>query len=283
MIFLMVWNYSFSWVGYIKTNGGNFELYPNNSWCDDDLPAIGEEEYKPGTIGYIPTKLGYLSDEWYMWLTCDMEVVIFKSFSTDIIAILLNSEKEISDSLINSLLEGFNYNKEFKIEDALRGKIRQCFIEEVLHKKAVEGKIVDEINGYTYAFTNGLISSWAANDGIQGYAKEFKDTPLFEMIKSNAKRKHTLDKDAIEEINFQFECFAKMQPHQIKLAYNKNLNYNIALVWFALYGVAAQAPLNKFLLCVPDAEPIDIATNSITLKWGSNLFKFDNEVLTEVM
>ena len=73
-----------------------------------------------------------------------------------------------------------------------------------------------------------------------------------------------------------------MPVEHIKLAYNQVYDYNIALVWFSIYGVSNEGELEDFQLIAPDATPIDIAENKITMTWGSNIFYFENGVLKSV-
>lgn len=275
---------AYSGTAYIKSEDGTYILYPDSAWKNQSLPNLGD--YKPTSIGYIPTKLGYLENEWYLYIS-EQAFVVFKAFSTDIICIIYDTDNQdsvLTQSQINELLEDFDYNRTFKIEQALNGEIRQSFMEKTLNKKAINNSIVDEVNGYTYTFSNGMLSSWFANDGIQGFAKEYKGSKLYNIIESNAKRKHQSRDEIVEEINFQFVCFANMRPAHLKLATSRKYNYNMALVWFSIYGIGDEkATLDNFLLCVPDAEPMDVSDKSITLSWGTNLFKFRDGMLVKVL
>lgn len=268
---------------------GVFKKYPKEQWKSNNLPPleIQGEIRKPGTIAYIPTKLGFLPDEWYMWFTNDYKFTfVFKSFSDEIIYILTDSDAEIiSAETIARRLSDFDYEKDFGDRERskiLEGRIRQSFLEDVLQQKSVGGTITDNRNGYVYHFKDGFLDSYIPLDGLSEIARSFKDYEIYTIIEKNAKRKHNTEEDAVKEINFQFACMYMMEPKHIKLAYNRVYDYNIALVWFAIYGVSNSAKLEDFQLIAPDATPFDIAGNKITMTWGSNLFYFENGVLKSV-
>lgn len=273
-----------AWVAYVN-NGDKLSLYPDSLWNKPNLPAIGERGFKPGTIGYIPTKLGYLNSEWYVWLSPNTDAVIFKSFTQTPICVLVNSdnaEPTISPAQFKSLISKFNYSEEFSVERQVKGTIRKSFMEEALGIKARDNAIKDSINGYTYYFDNAFLLSAVPEDGLSEFARRAKGTDIFNIIKANASIKHNNNSDINREINFQFWCLANMPPEHFRLAYNGRYNYNIALIWFALYGVENNAKLSDFMFYVPDAETFDVSGDSIIMRWGSNIFVFENDILVNV-
>lgn len=277
-------HYANAWVAYIN-DGDKFSLYPDSLWGKPNLPIIGEEGFKPGTIGYIPTKLGFLGDEWYVWLSANTDAVVFKSFTQMPICVLINtdnSDPHLTSRQFQELVAKFNYNESFSVERAAKGVVRKSFMEEALGVKAVNNAISDSTNGYTYYFENGYLSSADPLDGLTEFARRAKGSQIFDIIQNNAVRKHGNGALALKEINFQFWCIANMPPEHFRLAYNNRFNYNIALVWFALYGVENNAQLSDFMAYVPDAETIEVSKDSIIMGWGSNLFIFKNDILVSV-
>lgn len=291
----LIVSFSIALFSYAETNAylksdGVFKKYPKEQWASTNLPPLEfrGESLKPGAIAYIPTKLGFLPDEWYMWFTNDYKFTfVFKSFSDEIIYILANSDAEIiSTETIADQLRDFDYEKDFggmERNSALEGRIRQSFLEKVLQQKSVDGILTDSRNGYVYYFKDGFLDSYTPLDGLSEIARSFKNYEIYTIIEKNAKRKHNIEEDVVKEINFQFACMSTMKLEHVKLAYNQVYNYNIALVWFAIYGVSNNARFDDFSLIAPDATPVDIAGNKITMSWGSNLFYFENGVLKSVI
>lgn len=290
---LLVISFSIALFSSAETNAyvnidGVFKKYPKEQWESKNLPQLElrGQPLNPGAIAYIPTKLGFLPGEWYMWSTDDYTYIfVFKSFSDEIIYILADNDAEtLPAETIADKLRNFDYEKEFgkKLSYVLKDKIRQSFMEDVLQQKSTDGTITDNRNGYIYKFKDGFLDSYIPLDGLSDIAREFKGSEIYTIIEKNAKRKHRVKEDVVKEINFQFSCLYVMPPEHFKLAYNNTYNYNIALIWFAIYGVSNNAKFEDFQLIAPDATPIDIAENKITMSWGSNLFYFENGVLKSV-
>lgn len=271
-----------AWTAYIN-DGDTFNLYPDSLWKDSNLPNIGVREFKPGTIGYIPTKMGFLDDEWYIWTTDSLDVIVFRAFSQTPICVLVNTNGGKFDQKdLEHLKSGFDYRDNFSVERAAAGLVRLSFMEETIGTKVVDNQMRDNENGYTYYFENGYLSSAEPLDGLTEFARRAKGSQIFDIIQNNAVRKHGNGSLALKEINFQFWCIANMPPEHFRLAYNNRFNYNIALVWFALYGVENNAQLSDFMTYVPDAETIEVSKDSIIMGWGSNLFIFKNDILVSV-
>lgn len=274
----------FSWTAYVY-NGEDFSLYPDSLWSDKKLPCIGEEQFNPGTIGYLPTKLNYLSGEWYMWMTPNTDAIIFKAFTQTPICMLLNTEKNmpsISMYDYKHIIWDFDYKKTFDVYRTAKKKVRKEFMEEALGVTADDNCLRDTVNGFDYFFKDGYLASVKAADGLEKYAKMFKGSEIFNIIQANARAKHANESDVLREINFQFDCMAEMPPNHFKLAYNNKYNYNIALIWFALYGVKNRAQLSDFMICVPDAEILEVNSDSIIMSWDTTVFVFKDDVLVTV-
>lgn len=282
LFIIMTTYYLNAWTAYVN-DGNRLSLYPDSLWKDSTLPNIGVSEFKPGTIGYIPTKLGFLNDEWYMWMTDSLEVIVFRAFSQTPICVLVNtSDGKFEQKDLERLKSRFDYRDNFSVEKAVEGTVRLSFMEETIGTKVVDNQIKDIENGYMYYFKNGYLSSAEPLDGLTEFARRAKGSQIFDIIQNNAIRKHGDGPLALKEINFQFWCIANMPPEHFRLAYNNRFNYNVALVWFALYGVENNAQLSEFMAYVPDAEAIEVSKDSIIMSWGSNLFIFKNDILVSV-
>lgn len=270
------------WTAFLN-KGGNFELYADSLWRGETLPKIGD--FKPGTLGYIPSKLGYQHGEWYTWLSPNSDAVIFKSFTKKPICVLVSSDEKpqnFSHQQYEKIISTFDYDKDFKLGFTLKKKIRQSFLEDVIGHKAVKGILTDSINGYKYSFENGYLSSAESLDGLSETARSLKGSRIFSIIEKNAEAKHYDRSQIIDEINAQCWYFANLPEEYVQLAENDVYNYNFALIWFALYGVESNTTLKEFLFLVPDAQTVSISQRRVVMNCGANMFVFQNDVLTKV-
>ena len=263
----------------------NWEYVDSIKWMVTTLPNIGDA--KPGSPIYYGLTQGYLSDELYLYLDDDCKYFfIFKSFSDKpyYVICLKNNANTLNVDSVNLALKKYDYNEAFVhyggLKNALKGKIRKSFLEEVVSKKAINNKLIDEFNGYEYTFTNGYLTSYKPLDGLSEEAREFKNHSLFPVIKANAERKHHSKEDIYKEINFQFHCIYQMTSTQVRLAYNDKFNYNIALVYFILHK---NVTLEDFTFYVPEAKTEEITDNSVILSYKSMLFIFQNNRLEKVL
>ena len=264
---------------------GVFTLFPDSLWKDKNLPLLGKNGYKPTSIGYVPSKLGYQEDEWYMWYNDKFDTVIFKAFTQTPICVIINNdstEEFLSSEQFEAITKGYNYDDAFNVfRKAADSEIRQSVVEEALGVKVKDGIINDDAHKFKYYFTNGYLTKAVSEDGYTEYAYQFRDSELFDKIKTNAFRKHEDKSKAIDEINFQFDCWARMTPKENKYAYGQPYNYNLAFIWFLLYGPDKLSSLSDFLLCMPDAQKIEENDETVKFKWMNGVFVFKNGILTE--
>lgn len=262
----------------------NWEYVDSIKWAVTTLPSI--KDAKPGSPIYYGLTQGYLSDELYFYLDDDCKYCfMFKSFSDKpyYVICLTNNSNTLNVDSVNYALSKFDYNKDFsnyRRKTILKGKVRQKFLEEVVGKKAINHKLIDELNEYEYTFTNGYLTSYKPLDGLSEEAREFKNHSLFPVIKANAERKHHSKEDIYKEINFQFHCVYQMTSTQVRLAYNDKFNYNIALVYFILHK---NVTLEDFTFYVPEAKTEEITDNGVILSYKSMLFVFKNNRLEKVL
>lgn len=199
-------------------------------------------DVKNKSIDNICEELGYSPLLYYTWFTKDYKTTIcFKILSMDIICVITTSYKdtilpltEIEKILMNN---NYDYNKAYNTsnreknlnEGISKRLLNKSFIESIIHKKIADNKLVDNTNGYTYTFEGDYMVSYISNDGLIGYAKELKDTDLFNIIKTNAEKYNTAEKAVVDEINMQFEYMAKINMQYLSLAKSDKYNYNYAL------------------------------------------------------
>ncbi|MBD5163605.1 MAG: hypothetical protein HDT09_02750 [Bacteroidales bacterium] len=272
-----------AWTAYIYDDN-QFTLVADSLWSDPDLSPAGDTQFKPGSIGYIPAKMGYLDAEWYMYLNDNTDAIVFKAFTTTPICILLNTKEKkpsISIDEYKKLITKFKYEDQFRIFDAIEDVIRQQFVEEALHTKAVDNQIDDSVNGFIYYFKDGYLDKAVTKDGYGEYATQFKNKPVFQRLLANAREKHSEEKDVIDEVNFQCESLARLEVKALKLAAESPFNYNYAGIWFYLHGAKDSAKLSDFNLCVPDATIVGQDGDEVTMKWTFLYFTFKDGKLVK--
>jgi len=143
-------------------------------------------------------------------------------------------------------------------------------------KKIADNKLVDNTNGYTYTFEGDYMVSYISNDGLIGYAKELKDTDLFNIIKTNAEKYNTAEKAVVDEINMQFEYMAKINMQYLSLAKSDKYNYNYALLYIDFYK--PRILMSDFVKIIHDsAEVLKITPNITILKYNFNYYSFDKD------
>lgn len=80
--------------------------------------------------------------------------------------------------------------------------------------------------------------SYISNDGLIGYAKELKDTDLFNIIKTNAEKYNTAEKAVVDEINMQFEYMAKINMQY--LSWPNQTNTIIIMLFYTLISISLE-------------------------------------------
>ena len=246
-------------------------------------------DVKNKSIDNICEELGYSPLLYYTWFTKDYKTTIcFKILSMDIICVITTSYKdtilpltEIEKILMNN---NYDYNKAYNTsnreknlnEGISKRLLNKSFIESIIHKKIADNKLVDNTNGYTYTFEGDYMVSYISNDGLIGYAKELKDTDLFNIIKTNAEKYNTAEKAVVDEINMQFEYMAKINMQYLSLAKSDKYNYNYALLYIDFYN--HRILMIDFVKIIHDsAEVLKITPNITILKYNFNYYSFDKD------
>lgn len=264
-------------VVYVPDSNGNFVL----SKIDPSQRSILS----------VCEELGYKEDYFYSWFTKDYETdICFKIFSTDVICIITSaySAPTLSKSTYEKILSdnGFDYdsrydiyNRESRLKEAKEDKekaLSLAFMEEVTHQKIKDGYLRDEKNGYCYQFENGYLTEYLSLDGLYGYAKQYKGSPTYNIVKANAERYNPNPQDVIHEINIQFFYFARIEGDCLPLAKSSKYNYNYALLYVDLYKPAIS--LGDFMQYVHNkAETVKVTPEGTTLRYNYNYYYFNKD------
>lgn len=247
------------------------------------------------SINDVISILGQSPNTYYTWFSKDFKYVFcFRILSSDIICILSEIDcgdvisKEQAKQILSS--NGYNYSEAYPVyqreSDLDKGiaekNLTIKLMEELTHKKSDGQQLTDELNEYIYYFKNGVVVSYTGSDGLIGYAKEAKGTPLYYSIKNNAERVYHNQKDIVDEINKQFYYFARIKAEYLSLGKSEKYNNNYALLYVDLYCPAIS--MDEFLKIVHQkAEVLSIKPEQTTLKYNFNYYIFgSNKILKEI-
>lgn len=217
----------------------------NYVYVPDVIGGYKKADFNAANMSFnmICDKLGYLN-LYYIWFTKDYKTnVCFKIFSKDIICIVLDDDlgAHISENYVKNILvtNNYNYDDAFSVydrENSLKegiegGYLTEKFMIEATKSAVINSKIADVVNGYTYYFENGIMVNYSSNDGLIGYAKEMKDTAIFNIVKRNAEKYYLNKEEVIDEINRQFNYYTLIPGNYLNQASNYNYNYNFGLLY----------------------------------------------------
>lgn len=203
---------------YVPSKNGDYkevELPEDNNGSFD---SIGE------FLGYTPDKTycyyGFLSG------TEDFDAILFKKLSKSIIGIISRkSYKNLKQDDVNRFMKDFDYNftygsisREEDLEDAIKnGTYSKEFICDVLDLPYEDFKdidiLTDLLNGFNYKFENGVLVGYNTLEGVEGYAKQFKEEnpQFFQEVYDFAKENWGDDEEKVlYYVNGQLNSFAKI-------------------------------------------------------------------------
>jgi len=229
--------------------------------------ASGFKTFVPKEDGYVPVEikvekksinnickfLGYNSEEFYTYNDFDLKnskvfIVIFKSFSDKIICVLTEDtvesieQKDIDNYLVNfNLKDDFDsYDVESTLEDGVKNKsLSKEFLSEVFNNPISDNDsfVAVEI-GYELHFKNGVLTSYNPSDGLNKWAKSWKNEmpERYRKYYNEASRYQTNEMDILKELNAQADAFANtpdgVMNEYIKFHTNNSgiVNYKMLLV-----------------------------------------------------
>lgn len=233
----------------------------------------------------INERLGVRPGLYYVWFTNDCNTnICFKAFSKDIISII--SYKDLGDSLtaksVNAMMQkdGYDYDRAFDVysreqllEKGVTCKfLSQSFMEEVTHKNCIGNVLIDEENGYTYIFENGLLKAYASNDGLVGQAKEMKGSELFNIVKANAQKIYDNEQEVTKELNAQFKAYSNIPMDQLPIVAGYSYNY----CQYYLENCQPNISLEDFLEYTHNkAEYVGETDTVKSYNYNSKIYKFN--------
>ncbi|MFX0557516.1 hypothetical protein ACOCEA_12005 [Maribacter sp. CXY002] len=236
-------------------------------FCGIKSYASGFKTFVPKEDGYVPVAikvekksinnickfLGYNSEEFYTYNDFDLKnskifIVIFKSFSDKIICVLTEDtvesieQKDVDNYLVNfNLKDDFDsYDVESTLEDGVKNKsLSKEFLSEVFNNPISDNDsfVAVEI-GYELHFKNGVLTSYNPSDGLNKWAKSWKNEmpERYRKYYNEASRYQTNETDILKELNAQAAAFANtpdgVMNEYIKFHTNDNgiVNYKMLLV-----------------------------------------------------
>jgi hypothetical protein len=218
----------------------------------DDF-IIADIQNKNPTIRDICKSLGYNSDQFYTYNDSDIKdskifIVIFKVFTDDIICVMPDenvdsiTQKDIDNYLVNfNLKDEFNsYDIESTLEDGVKNKsLSKKFISEVFKTTISDNNSFVAVGiEYELHFKNGVLSSYNPTDGLNKWAKSWKNEmpERYRKYYNEASRYQTNEESILYELNAQADAFANIPKgvynEYIKFHTNENglVNYKMLLV-----------------------------------------------------
>lgn len=208
-------------------------------FCGIKSYASGFKTFVPKEDGYVPVEikvekksinnickfLGYNSEQFYTYNDFDLKdskvfIIIFKSFSDKIICVLTEDtvesieQKDVDNYLVNyNLKDDFDsYDVESTLEDGVKNKsLSKEFLSKVFNNQISENDsfVAVEID-YELHFKNGVLTSYNPSDGLNKWAKSWKNEmpELYREYYNEASRHQTKETDILKELNTQANAFA---------------------------------------------------------------------------
>ena len=174
----------------------------------DIVPGFKTSEKSPkGSINYYRSCLGYGNGEIITHFNDACYVIALNAFNNEVIFIIPKdtTKTSLTQQEVNRYLAGYSPNaSDFAsnlksgVED---GSIRQVFVEKSLGVKADNYTLTDNVHGFTYAFKDGILSSYKSNDGYSDDAIDVKENypQIFAKILTNARVHYGASKLAVNE------------------------------------------------------------------------------------
>lgn len=251
----------------------------------DIVPGFKPSEKSPkGSINYYRSCLGYGNGEIITHFNDACYVIALNAFNNEVIFIIPKdtTKTSLTQQEVNRYLAGYSPNaSDFAsnlksgVED---GSIRQVFVEKSLDVKADNYTLTDNVHGFTYAFKDGILSSYKSNDGYSDDAIDVKENypQIFAKILTNARVHYGASKLAVNEyVNGQCKYFRRINFSYLRQASNSNINFNYALLYCILYEGMG---LDEFTFLVPNAEISSSLNNNVIMSCGNYMFTFKDKV-----
>jgi hypothetical protein len=180
--------------------------------------------------------LGFNKEQFYTYSAYSSKnhiyEIAFKSFTDKIIYVAtdgtINSltQKDIDNYLVNyNLNDDFSsYDVESTLEDGVKNKsLSKEFLSEVFNNEISDSDsfVAVEI-GYELHFKNGILYSYNSSDGLNKWAKSWKNEmpERYKKYYNEASRHQTSETDILKELNAQADAFANT-PYGVRNVYIK--------------------------------------------------------------
>ena len=216
---------------------------------------------KEMSINNIANYLGYNKDEYYFYFNYKkkeekISAVLLKSFTDSIICVITDeSLLDLISNRIDNYMVDFNYDEEFgasqiesTLEDGVKNKsLTYSFLCRVLGVKktanGINSNFISNKIGYKLFFKNGILINYTSSDGLNKWAKDWKNSypDTYKNYYDEAKIYHGSDEKAIiDEINIQADAFASVPSaysnEYIGFHYTKQGNVNFKMILIAHYN-----------------------------------------------
>lgn len=230
--------------------------------------ASGIKTFVPKGNGYVPVEikvekksmnnickyLGYNSEQFYSYndfyhKESKVISIAFKVFTDDIICIITEdtvdsiTQKDVDKYLLNfNLSDEFDsYDIESALEDGVKYKsLTKKFLSEIFNKSLSlnENSFIAMKIGYELHFENEILTNYNTSDGLNKWAKGWKNEMLerYKKYYKVASLYNDNQMDIINEINIQADAFSRI-PYGVQNEYIKfhmtdegTVNYKMLLV-----------------------------------------------------
>ena len=211
-------------------------------------------DFEGKSINEICDYLGYNKDQFYSYTDFHGEnikiiAVIFKVFTDEIICVLTeDTVQSLYKGNVERYLMNFNlkddfdsYDIESTLEDGVKNRsLSKEFLSDIFNQSDSLGKnsfIAEEI-GYELYFKNGMLIEYRPSDGLNKWAKGWKnEVPgRYRKYYAIAARYNNDEKDILNEINIQADAFSRI-PNGVRNEYIKfhtnsdgTVNYKMLMV-----------------------------------------------------
>ncbi len=205
------------------------------------------------TMTSICNYLGYNSDQFYVFNNYDItdskiDYIIFKVFTDDIICVLTEdtvdsiTQKDVDKYLVNfNLKEDFgSYDIESTLEDGVKNKsLTKKFLSKIFNQpiSSNDNSFIAEKIDYELHFKNGILSNYNTSDGLNKWAKDWKNTmpDRYKKYYLSASLYYDNKTDIINVINIQADASVHLtldDLENIKFHTNNDgtINYKMLLI-----------------------------------------------------
>ncbi|MCO5725531.1 hypothetical protein [Robiginitalea marina] len=255
------------------------------------------------SINNIGELLGYNTSQFSAHFKFDdhsIQGILFKVFTTEIICVITDDGvNKLTQSLVDDYLKDFEFNEyydgykiESELEEAVEKKLLSLeYLNEIFDKNLtdINGSFVAEKIGYRLFFKDGWLNDFATSDGLNKWAKSWKNNQqeLYGKYLVSASIRFGGDQELVNYyINTQAKAFTQLpngfRNEYVQLYKNQEYGtYNFKMIAVAHYN--EKMTLNEFKILNKDEYEIDSEFNSpdgyrrTTYRLLNTLYTFDQD------